>query len=115
MKPPAYLKPTHEALRAYYEALKTYASQGTLFEGATETALSRLPADTAAGVGWTLIPKLPLKDGTRTIIPDGTLRDSYHLRRGYWEAKDTNDDLDAEIHKKICNIIARRRAIRGAT
>ena len=33
--------------------------------------------------------------------PDGTLRDSFNLPRGYWEAKDTGDDLITEIRKKI--------------
>ncbi len=33
--------------------------------------------------------------------PDGTLRDSFNLPRGYWEAKDHDDDLDTEIRKKI--------------
>ena len=35
------------------------------------------------------------------IFPDGTLQDVFKLARGYWEAKDTDDDLDAEIQKKI--------------
>jgi hypothetical protein len=35
-----------------------------------------------------------------TIRPDGTIRDANSLPRGYWEAKDTADDLDAEIVKK---------------
>jgi predicted helicase len=50
--------------------------------------------------GWTLVPKQTMKVGGRTISPDGTLRDDF-LRRGYWEAKDTHDNLDAEIQKKI--------------
>ena len=33
--------------------------------------------------------------------PDGTLRDFLNLRRGFWEAKDTHNDLDVEISKKI--------------
>jgi len=33
-------------------------------------------------------------------FPDGTLRDIFS-RRGFCEAKDTHDDLDAEISKKI--------------
>jgi hypothetical protein len=37
----------------------------------------------------------------RTVIPDGTVRDAINLPRGYWEAKDTADDLQAEIGKKI--------------
>jgi predicted helicase len=101
VKPAPSLKPTHAAVRTYYETLAALAGHGAGHEGATETAFSRLLADTAPAVGWTLIPKQALKAGGRTIIPDGTLRDLYNLPRGYWEAKDTDDDLDAEIKKKI--------------
>jgi predicted helicase len=38
-------------------------------------------------------------EGTR-LRPDGTLRDAFNLPRGYWEAKDTDDDLDTEIRRK---------------
>ena len=34
-------------------------------------------------------------------IPDGTVKDSLRMARGYWEAKDTHDDLDAEIQAKF--------------
>ena len=47
---------------------------------------------------WTLIPELTIANGAR---PDGVLRDTSLFYRGYWEAKDTRDDLDAEIVKKI--------------
>ena len=41
-------------------------------------------------------------DGTATqVIPDGTVRDAMRLARGYWEAKDIRDDLDAEIRNKF--------------
>ncbi len=33
--------------------------------------------------------------------PDGTVKDSLRMARGYWEAKDTRDDLDAEIQAKF--------------
>ena len=33
--------------------------------------------------------------------PDGTVRDSLRMTRGYWEAKDSHDDLDAEIQVKF--------------
>ena len=33
--------------------------------------------------------------------PDGTVKDSLRMARGYWEAKDTHDDLDAEIQHKL--------------
>lgn len=45
---------------------------------------------------------IPLLSVTgRRIIPDGTIRDSHGLPRAYWEAKDTDDDLEQEIKKKI--------------
>src|SRR5262245_41947228 len=99
--PASAIKPTYQAIKAYYDALKTYAEHGAAHEGATETAFGRLLADTARPRGWTLIPKQALKAGGATIYPDGTLRDLYNLPRGYWEAKDTDDELDAEIPKKI--------------
>jgi hypothetical protein len=104
VKPAPSIKPTHAAVRAYYEALAAYAAHGAAHEGATETAFGRLLADTTP-VGWTLIPKQALRAGGRTIFPDGTLRDAYNLPRGYWEAKDTDDDLDAEIRKKIDRLL----------
>ena len=33
--------------------------------------------------------------------PDGTVKDSLRMARGYWEAKDSHDDLDAEIRAKF--------------
>ena len=35
------------------------------------------------------------------VIPDGTVRDALRMARGYWEAKDIRDDLDAEIQSKF--------------
>ena len=35
------------------------------------------------------------------VIPDGTVRDALRMARGYWEAKDSGDDLDAEIRSKF--------------
>jgi hypothetical protein len=95
------IKPQHRLIHTYYEALKSYGAQGVMHEGALETAFQRLLADTARSKDWTLIPKLKMKVGGKTIFPDGTLRDEFNLPRGYWEAKDTDDDLNVEIAKKI--------------
>ena len=35
------------------------------------------------------------------IRPDGTVKDSLRMNRGFWEAKDTHDDLDTEIQAKF--------------
>lgn len=62
------------------------------------SAFQNLLAETAKPHGWLLVPEQRAKVGGKTVIP---LRDFFNLHRGYWEAKDTDDDLKAEISKKI--------------
>ncbi len=45
-----------------------------------------------------LVPELPVPSG---VVPDGTVKDTLRMARGYWEAKDSRDDLDAEIDRKF--------------
>ena len=45
----------------------------------------------------TLVPELRAPGG----VPDGTVKDSLRMTRGHWEAKDSHDDLDAEIQAKF--------------
>ena len=45
-----------------------------------------------------LIPELKTAGN---VIPDGTVKDTLRMARGYWEAKDSHDDLDAEIQRKF--------------
>ncbi len=45
-----------------------------------------------------LVPELASSRGNK---PDGTIRDALRMARGYWEAKDPHDDLDAEIQAKF--------------
>ena len=40
-------------------------------------------------------------DAGYRIRPDGTVKDRYQMPRGYWEAKDSRDNLDAEIQAKL--------------
>ncbi len=82
---------------AYYNTLDELAKQYATHEGAVSVAFQSLLADTARRHHWTLIPQLSAKG----IRPDGTLKDPMGLVRGHWEAKDTDDDLDVEIGKKI--------------
>ena len=94
------VKHADATIKAYHATLKTFVEHGAAHEGATETAFSHLLAVTAKPHGWTLIPQKTMKAGGKTIRPDGTLQDGNYLPRGYWEAKDTHDDLDDEIRKK---------------
>ena len=45
-----------------------------------------------------LVPELESSKGNK---PDGTIRDALRMARGYWEAKDPHDSLDAEIQAKF--------------
>ena len=45
-----------------------------------------------------LVPELRTPSA---IIPDGTVLDSLRMTRGLWEAKDSHDNLDAEIQSKF--------------
>ena len=45
-----------------------------------------------------LIPELKAPGN---VYPDGTIKDTLRMTRGYWEAKDTHDDLEEEIREKF--------------
>jgi hypothetical protein len=51
--------------------------------------------------GWHLVPELATHSGGKRVVPDGTVRDEFRLARGWWEAKDTSDNLGKEIEKKL--------------
>jgi predicted helicase len=89
----------HPAAKEYYSLLKDFEGQRVKHEGAVSTAFENLLTHLAKQRGWIFIPLLSLKTGKR-LVPDGTIRDGNGLPRGYWEAKDTDDDLDEEIGKK---------------
>jgi predicted helicase len=89
----------HPAVEQYYSLLKEFQNQRIKHEGAVSTAFENLLTHLVKQRGWIFIPLLSLKTGKR-LVPDGTIRDANGLPRGYWEAKDTDDDLDEEIRKK---------------
>jgi hypothetical protein len=67
------LKPTHKAVKTYYEALQTYARQEVDHEGAVRSAFQNLLDEVGRRHGWTLIPELGVP-GTkgRTVYPAAT-------------------------------------------
>jgi len=100
--PATTIKPSHKAILAYYDGLKAYSAQGVSHETAVRSAFQNLLSEVGKLHKWTLIPELPMKVKGRTIRPDGTMRDDHlYFPMGFWEAKDTDDDLAAEIKKKI--------------
>jgi len=84
----------------YYADLAELARQHVLFEMGTRHAFHRLMADAGKPHRWTLIAEQEKKVNGKTIRPDGTFKDEMNLVRGFWEAKDTADNLAAEIEKK---------------
>ncbi len=86
------------AIDHYYLELAAYHEKKVTHETAVRSAFQNVLAAFAQSANWVLIPEQTLANGKR---PDGTLRDSFNLPRGYWEAKDTKDDLHVEIRKKI--------------
>jgi hypothetical protein len=86
-----------KAIDRYYKELQDYKGRAD-YELATRTAFLNLLAESARHVKWLLIPEQTLEGGIR---PDGVLRDSFDLKRGFWEAKGSKSDLEKEIAKKI--------------
>lgn len=95
------LKPTHKAVQNYYQSLKEFESLGVSHEGAVRTAFQNLLETCGKQFGWKLIPEWIRRDKARSIRIDGALVDEYRLPHGFWEAKDTHDDLAKEVKRKI--------------
>lgn len=95
------LKPTHKAIADYYAGLEALAQLDFFGEGAVAPAFAALLRHCARSTDWTLAEQYVLKRGGRTIRVDGALVDSFKLPYGYWEAKDSDDDLEAEVAKKF--------------
>src|SRR3989440_2694524 len=94
-----HITATHKrAIDHYYQELTAYQTHKVTHETAVRSAFQNLLATFAQSANWTLIPEQTLANGKR---PDGTPRDTFTLPRGYWEPKDTRDDLNIEIRKKI--------------
>jgi hypothetical protein len=95
------LKPSAKPVQTYYASLRDLAFQNVSHEQAVRAAFQELLSAAARPHKWVPIPELGQKFKGNRIIPDGTCRDAYNLPRGHWEAKDSADNLDAEIAAKI--------------
>ena len=103
------LRPTHKIIKDYYNALDQFNRLGATHEGAVRSAFQSLLQGCARQFDLTLIPEhsmSPLTRGprgvkSRRIVVDGALMDNFRLTHGYWEAKDEDDDLPAEVIRKF--------------
>lgn len=94
------IKPAHKAIQTYYAALQSFSTLNVTHETGVRTAFQNLLTETARTQKWTLVTEQTLKISGKNIRPDGVMRDEFNLPRGYWEAKDEDDDLNVEIKKK---------------
>lgn len=100
--PSLNLKPTHRAVTAYYESLTRFDELGITHESAVRSAFQELLEHCARQFDWKLVPEYRQRvKGGKQVQIDGALLDRWHLDHGFWEAKDSDDDLDTEIKNKF--------------
>ena len=100
--PDINIKPTHKPIKTYYAELEKYARLGEQNEGTVRAAFQTLLQHYCHRSNLTLLcEKAHYTAENRRIQPDGEVVDTYGLPHGYWEAKDTQDDLHAEADKKF--------------
>ena len=93
--------PTYPHIEAYY-----VRRQELMEFGGSDNELNIRPAfqnclDTYCREHKEKLVLIPELKAPGNVVPDGTVKDTLRMARGYWEAKDTHDDLDAEIQRKF--------------
>ncbi|MGO9255107.1 MAG: type ISP restriction/modification enzyme [Bryobacteraceae bacterium] len=95
------LAPNDPIVKAYLKDLQHLKDQLVVHELGLKGPFYNLLDKAAKRRGWTLVQELSTYSGGKRVVPDGTVRDEFRLARGWWEAKDTSDQLAAEIQKKL--------------
>ena len=96
------IKPSHKPIKTYYAELQEYDNIGVAHEGAVRTAFQNLLQHYCRQASLILVCERPhYTAGNKRIRPDGEVVDTFDLPYGYWEAKDTQDDLYTEASKKF--------------
>ncbi|MHB0987965.1 MAG: type ISP restriction/modification enzyme [Bellilinea sp.] len=96
------LKPEHKVIKTYYAELENLTGfLNAKTEGAVAPLFAAVLRHCAGQMDRTLVEQYPLKRNGQNLRLDGAIVDSFNLAHGYWEAKDTDDDLSAEIKKKV--------------
>ena len=95
------LSPSDPIIKTYLKDLQHLKSQQVTHELGLKGPFQNLLDKAAKKRGWTLVAELSTHSGGKRVVPDGTVRDEFRLARGWWEAKDTSDNLAAEIRKKL--------------
>jgi len=96
------LKPTHVPVKAYYETLARFGSARFDNEGNIRGAFEDLLKKCARQFHLALVPEYQLtRPGKHPLRIDAALINEFKLGQGYWEAKDSKDNLREEMEKKL--------------
>ena len=100
--PPITIQPNDRHLTRYYSTIKELrAAQAEPTEGNMRRAFGTLLTSLGRRRKLTLIDEYATQgQGRRHIRPDGALIDEWKRPFAFWEAKDTSDNLYAEIENK---------------
>lgn len=85
----------------YYRGLANYERLNQRTESTTEMAFKSLLKNIGDEIDLILIKPFESLFNDKKIVPDGIITTQFGRYLGYWEAKDTSDDLDKEIYKKL--------------
>ena len=97
------IQPNDRLLAKYYDTIKELrGTKDDLTEGNTRRAFSTLLTGLGKRRKLVLVEERPMRSKTsgRSIRTDGSLVDAFDRPYAHWEAKDTSDNLYAEIDKK---------------
>jgi predicted helicase len=98
------IKPTHKPIKEYFEELASFAQHGQVNEMTVRNAFQDVLQIYTKKLGWQFVEEYTIKrTGRRNASVDGALLDQFSLPRGFWEAKDTQDDLAIEVQKKFAD------------
>jgi predicted helicase len=96
------IKPTHKPIKEYFEELAAFEKHGQFNEMTIRNAFQDLLQTYTKKIGWQFIEEYTIqRKGRRNASVDGAILDQFSLPRGFWEAKDTKDDLAIEVRKKF--------------
>jgi hypothetical protein len=96
------LKATHAPVKAYYETLQKFGAAKFDNEGNIRRAFEELLGKCARPFEWFVVSEYQIaRQGKSPLRVDAAVLDAFNLPRGYWEAKDSKDDLRAEVNKKF--------------
>ncbi len=96
------LKPTHKLVKAYYAGLAQFDLDHVIHETAVRQPFLDLLTACARQRGWNVEAEfaMPGAQGNRVVV-DALIKTNDRRPHGYWEAKDSHDDLEQEARKKF--------------